>query len=94
MWIPAIAGGAASLSGDARFDPAANELAAVLALELPRLRPLGIALGTELAGTMSARVNVEGPLDRLRLTSDIEGNDIAASGAKIDRLTRELRGFK
>ena len=82
----AITGVAASLSGDARFDPASNELAAALAVELPRLKPLGIALGTELAGAVSARVNVEGPLDRLRLKSEVEGNDIAAGGRRIDRL--------
>jgi hypothetical protein len=82
----AIAGSAAKLSGDARFDPASNRLAAAFALDLPRLKPLGAALGTEMAGAISARLTSEGTLDRLRLTSEIEGGDIAAGGAKIDRL--------
>ena len=82
----AIAGAAASLSGDARFDPASNRLAAALALELPRLKPLGPALGTEMAGAVSARINAEGALDHLRLKSEVEGGDIAAGGARIDRL--------
>ncbi|HYZ42287.1 MAG TPA: hypothetical protein VE687_16945, partial [Stellaceae bacterium] len=59
----AVAGAAASLSGDARFDPAANRLNAVVALELPRLKPLRPALGIEMAGAVSARVNAEGALD-------------------------------
>jgi translocation and assembly module TamB len=82
----AIAGAAAQLSGDARFDPASNRLAAALTLDLPRLKPLGASLGTEMAGALSAHLKAEGTLDRLGLTSDIEGGDIAAAGAKLDRL--------
>src|SRR5208282_2992831 len=81
-----VTGAAANLSGDARFDPASNRLAAALALELPRLKPLGPALGTEMAGAISAHINAEGELDHLRLNSQVEGNDIAAAGARIDRL--------
>jgi translocation and assembly module TamB len=81
-----ITGAATSLSGDARFDPASNRLAAALALELPRLKPLGPALGTEMAGAVSVRINAEGALDHLRLKSEIAGDDIAAGGARIDRL--------
>jgi autotransporter translocation and assembly factor TamB len=74
------------LSGDARFDPASNRLAAALALDLPRLKPLGAPLGTEIAGALSAHLKAEGTLDRLGLTSDIEGSDITAAGTKLDRL--------
>src|SRR5208282_2564480 len=81
----AIAGAGANLSGNARFDPASNRLAAALALDLPRLQPLGAALGVEMAGAATARLNAEGTLDRLRLSSEIEGGDVAAAGAKIDR---------
>jgi translocation and assembly module TamB len=81
-----IEGAAVNLSGDGRFDPASNRLVAALALELPRLKPLGAALGTEMSGALSSRINAEGPLDRLRLRSEAEGNDFAAAGAKIDRL--------
>ncbi len=82
----AISGAAANLSGDGRFDPASNRLAAALALDLPRLKPLGAAFDTEMAGAVSVHLNAEGALDRLRLSSEIEGGDIAAGGAKLDRL--------
>jgi len=82
----AIEGAAVNLSGDGRFDPASNQLVAALALELPRLKPLGAALGTEMSGALSARINAEGPLDRLGLKSEVVGNDFVAAGAKIDRL--------
>ncbi len=81
-----VAGAAASLSGDARFDPASNRLAAALALELPRLKPLGPALGMDVAGAVSVRLNAEGVLDHLRLNSEVAGDDIAAVGTRIDRL--------
>ena len=82
----AVAGAAASLSGDARFDPASNRLGAALALELPRLKPLGPALGMEMAGALSARANAEGALDQLRLRSEVAGDDLVAAGTRIDRL--------
>ena len=82
----AIAGAAMNLSGDGRFDPTSNRLVAALALELPRLKPLGLALGIDMAGAASAQVNAEGDLDRLRLKSEVEGNNIIAAGARIDRL--------
>jgi translocation and assembly module TamB len=82
----AIRGAAVNLSGEGRFDPASNQLVAALALELPRLKPLGAALGTEMSGALSARISAEGPLDRLGLKSEAVGNDFVAAGAKIDRL--------
>jgi translocation and assembly module TamB len=82
----AVAGAAVSLSSDARFDPASNRLNATVALELPRLKPLGPALGMEMAGAISARANAEGVLDHLQLKSEVAGDDIAAGGTRIDRL--------
>jgi translocation and assembly module TamB len=82
----AIAGAAASLSGDAQFDPASNRLAAALALKLPRLKALGAALGSEMAGQLSAHFNAEGALDHLRLKGEVEGSDIASGGARIEHL--------
>ena len=69
----AITGAALSLSGDARFDPGSNALSAELALGLPRLNPLGPALGTELTGAVSARLNIAGALGRLQLRGNIDG---------------------
>jgi translocation and assembly module TamB len=82
----AVAGAAASLSGDGQFDPASNRLAAALVFELPRLKPLGPALGMAVAGALSAHVNAEGALDHLRIESELAGDDIAAGGTRIDRL--------
>ena len=82
----ALAGAAANLSGNARFDPASNWLSAALTLQLPQLKPLGPALGTEMAGTVSARIDGEGALDHLRLKGEVAGDDIAASGTRIERL--------
>ena len=39
-----------------------------------------------MAGAASARVNAEGGLDRLRLKSEVEANNLVADGARIDRL--------
>ena len=86
----AVAGAAASLSGDARFDSASNRLAAAVAFQLPRLQPLGPAFGTEMAGAISGRIDAEGALDHLRLKGDLAGDEIAAGGTRIDRL--RLRG--
>ena len=82
----AIVGGAASLSGNAKFDPASNQLAAALALEVPRLKPLGPALGTDMAGALTAQIDAEGAVDHLRIDSKVEGHDIATGGSRIDRL--------
>ena len=81
-----IAAGAASLSGEARFDPASSRLVAAIALEVPQLKPLSPALGTEMRGAVSAHVDARGELDHLRLKGEVEGSDITASGARIDRL--------
>jgi translocation and assembly module TamB len=82
----AVAGGAASLSGGGRFVPASNELSAALAIDLPHLKPLGAAFGTDLAGAVSAQLNIAGPLDHLRISGDIDGAELSAAGAKLDRL--------
>jgi translocation and assembly module TamB len=82
----AVKGAAASLSAHGRFDPASNRLVAAAGLELPRLKPLGPALGTDIGGAVSARISAEGTLDHLRLKSEAAGDEIAAAGARIDRL--------
>jgi translocation and assembly module TamB len=82
----AIAAGAASLSGEARFDPASSHLVAAIALDVPQLKPLGPAIGTEMRGALSAHINAEGELDHLRLKSEVDGSNIATARARIDRL--------
>ena len=81
----AIAGAAMSVSGDGRFDPDLNRLVAAVAAQMP-LTPLGTALGTEVSGAVSARVNAEGTLDHLRLETEVTSDEIAAAGTRIDRL--------
>jgi translocation and assembly module TamB len=82
----ALTGASLSLSGDARFLPASNELTGALAVELPHLKPLGAAFGTQVTGAVSAQLNFAGPLDHLRISGDIDGAELAAAGAKLDRL--------
>ncbi len=82
----ALTGAAAKLSGHAQFDPASHLLAAALTLDVPQLKPLGAAFGAELTGTVSARVTMQGPVDRLRLHSDVDSRGIAAGSAAIERL--------
>jgi translocation and assembly module TamB len=82
----AVTGPDVSLSGEGRFSPASNELAATLAAQLPRLKPLGAALGAELAGSIAAKLEITGPLERLRADGQIEGTELALAGTKFDRL--------
>ncbi len=82
----AVTGAAVSLSGDARFLPATNELTGALAVELPHLRPLGAAFGTDVTGAVSAQLNFAGSLDHLRINADVDGAELAAAGAKLDSL--------
>ena len=87
----AVTGAAVSLSGNARFLPASNELTGALAAELPRLKPLGGAFGTEVTGAVSAQLNFAGPLEHLRIEGDIDGAELTAAGAKLDRLRLAAR---
>jgi translocation and assembly module TamB len=82
----AITGAAASLSANARFDPASQRLAAAVALDVPQLKPLGPALGTEMRGAVSAHIDADGEIDHLPLKIVVEGSAIAAAGTRIDRL--------
>jgi translocation and assembly module TamB len=82
----AVTGASASLSGDARFAPAADELTAELAVDLPRLKPLGAAFGADVTGTAVAQLNFAGPLDHLRLSGSITGTALGSGGPKLDRL--------
>ena len=81
----ALTGAAAKLSGDAHFDPASHLLATSLTFDMPQLKPLSAALGTAIAGTVSAKLKAAGPIDRLQLHGEVEGRGIAAHGAAIDR---------
>jgi translocation and assembly module TamB len=85
----ALTGAGAKLTGNARFDQSLRGVTATLSVEIPRLEPLRPALGTGLAGAVSARLKAEGPLDRLRLQAQIDGRQLAAGGASIDRVRLE-----
>ena len=82
----ALTGAAAKLTGNAQFDPASHGVTATLSVDIPRLEPLRPALGFEIAGAVSARLKAQGPLDRLHLQTEIDGNNLAVAGASIDRL--------
>ena len=55
------------------------------------MRPLGAAFGTDLTGAVSARLNFAGPLEHLRISGDIDGAELTAAGAKLDRLRLAAR---
>src|SRR5271166_2488683 len=82
----AVSGADAGLSGNARFAPASEDLTAELAVDLPRLKPLGAAFGTEVTGAASAQLNFAGPLEHLRMSGGINSTGLVAAGAKLDRL--------
>lgn len=81
-----LIGGEATLAGDAQFTPASRRLSAALALDVPRLERLRAALGTGISGSLNAKAAAEGPLDRLRLTGQLNGLRIALGGTAIDAL--------
>jgi translocation and assembly module TamB len=87
----AVAGADAKFSADGRFDPRSHRLAAAALVEVPRLRPLGAALGGDFAGAVSARASFVGPPDRLRVIGRIEGRDIAAGRLRMDRLRLDVQ---
>ncbi len=79
------------LSGDAQFDPASNSLAAGISLDLPRLKPLGAALGTDVDGAIVAHFDLDGPLEQLQLRGNLDATNLAAEGLKLDRLQLAAR---
>ena len=82
----ALTGAAASLAGDARFDPASNNLDAALSFEVPRLAALRAAIGPDIAGSLSGQATADGALDRLRLSANLDGRTLSASDLSLDRL--------
>jgi translocation and assembly module TamB len=81
-----LTGAAAKLTGNARFDPASSDVAAALAVDIPRLEPLRPVIGAGISGSLSAKTAAQGPLDRLQLRTELDGRDIADGGAALDRL--------
>ncbi|MBV8736195.1 MAG: hypothetical protein JO007_02855 [Alphaproteobacteria bacterium] len=67
----ALIGAAAKFTGDARSEPAPNNLRAALAIDIPRLEALHPAVGTDISGSLSATATAQGPLDRLQLRTEI-----------------------
>lgn len=82
----ALNGAAVKLTGQGRFDPAARDLSASFALAVPRIEPLQAALGADIAGSLSATLTAAGPLDRLKVESEVTGMHLAAGRTAIDRL--------
>ena len=82
----AVSGPAMELSGEGWFNPASRELASALTFELSKLQPLGAALGTEMAGSVTARLELEGPIDRLQADSEIAGENFSIAGTNLDRV--------
>jgi translocation and assembly module TamB len=82
----AVEAAGATVSGQGTFEPATVRVAAALTVDLPRLQPLAAALGLPLAGRVAARIEADGTPDHLKLKADIDGSDLAAGTARLDRL--------
>ena len=50
------------------------------------MQPLGVALGTALAGRLTAQISAEGPIDHPSLHGQIDGAGLAAGPALFDRV--------
>ena len=82
----ALTGAAAKLTGNARFNPASDAVNAALSISIPRLEGLRPALGIEIAGAVAGQVTAQGPLDRLKVATEIDGRHIAIGGVSLERL--------
>jgi translocation and assembly module TamB len=81
-----LGGAGGGLGASGHFDPATRQLAAMLDADIRQLQPLGVALDMSLAGHLTAHLDAEGPIDRPRLQARIDGADVAAGPAILDRL--------
>ncbi len=83
-------GANAALDGSGNFDPGADKVAGQVKLTLPALGPIGAAVGTPMAGSMTLVAEGSGSSQDPRLKLDIDGDGIAAGSAKIDKLTATI----
>ena len=81
-----LSGAGAELDASGRYDPATRQVGGALDAEIGQIRPLGAALALPLAGRLTARVSAEGTVDHPRLKARIEGVDLAAGPALLNRL--------
>ena len=82
----AVTGAELSLAATGRFDPAAEQLTGAIDADIRDLQPAGAALGTAIAGQVAAKVNVEGPVAGPRLRARLDGRDLKAATAVLDRI--------
>ncbi|HZT90014.1 MAG TPA: translocation/assembly module TamB domain-containing protein [Stellaceae bacterium] len=82
----AVAGRGFSVNGSGRLDLQTRQLSATIDASVPRLQPIGPALGMKLAGEVTARTDIEGSLDRPLLHADISGTELIAGDSRLDRL--------
>jgi translocation and assembly module TamB len=84
-----LTGAASSLTASGHFDPISRRLAGRFDAAIGSLRPVGAALGTALSGQVSLGLVIDGTLDRPRVQARIEGRDVAAGAAMLDRVRIE-----
>jgi translocation and assembly module TamB len=87
----ALSAAGATVTGSGSFASDTRHLAADLAFAVPRLEPLGAALGRHLAGALTVTARAAGPVDRPRLDAAIEGGKLGFDGARLDRLRLDVR---
>ena len=81
-----LTGAGLSLDAAGRFDPGTAQLAATVAADIRDLRPAGAALGTPIAGQVGAELRIEGPLGHSRVQVRLDGSDLKAGTAVLDRV--------
>jgi translocation and assembly module TamB len=82
-----LTGAGLKLAGRGSADPAADRLAATARLSLPRLAPLGTALGTPLTGAIDVQATAVGRLAGPAVKVTVDGNGLGAGTTRLDRLT-------
>ena len=75
----------------AALPPGADRIKATYRVELPKLAPLASAAGQPtLAGRVTLDGTAEGPLDAVAADASLDGADLVAGNARLDRLTARL----
>jgi translocation and assembly module TamB len=84
-----LTGASSALAATGNFDPATRQLAATINTELHDLQMAGALLGTRLGGKLSGTVAVAGRPDGLRVQGHLNGEDLVAGAAALDRVRLE-----
>lgn len=80
----------ATLSAHAALPAGGDTISANARLEVPRLSPLGPALGMTLKGATTLTADIAGPLERPTVQAKLTGTGLVADAVRLDRLVADL----